>query len=87
MIVTLTDIGDQFDALLSGTRSREDVETWADRHMRAEDEGRLVYEPKSDEARIWDAITYLSGVALRTAPAVYLHAPEDFLAYRRVAGL
>lgn len=87
MVVRAAEITEQFDTLLSGRRSRGDVEAWAERRMRAEDEGRLEDEPRADEVRLWDAITYLSGVGLRDGPETYLHAPEDFVRFRRAAGL
>ena len=87
MKVTAADISDQFELLISGRSSREAVEHWAGLRMRAEDEGRLQYEPASDEERLWDAIKYLLGVGLRVAPNTYLHSVEDFEEYRRTTGL
>ena len=87
MVVRAVEVTEQFDGLLSGLRSREDVEAWAEARRRAEDKGRLEYEPRADQARLWDAITYLSGVELRAGPGAYLHAPEDLLQFRRAADL
>jgi hypothetical protein len=85
VVVTAGDISEQFDALLSGERTREEVERWAEERMHAEDTGELRYEPPSEEDRLWRAIIFLLGVGLRTAPDAYLHSPEDFLAFRREA--
>ena len=86
MNVTPSDIGEQFDLLISGQRSREDVEAWAEARQRAEDARELVYMPPGEEDRLWDAIKYLLGVALKTIPDGYLHSVEDFETYRRTAG-
>lgn len=83
MVVTAADISEQFDALLSGERTREEIEGWAEERMYAADAGALRYEPPAEEQRLWGAITYLLGVGLRVAPGAYLHSPEDFLAFRR----
>jgi hypothetical protein len=87
VVVRAADINEQFDALLSGERTREEVEAWAAERMRAEDEGRLTYAPPADEERLWEAITYLLGVGLRDAPDRYLLDPEDLLDFRRAHGL
>jgi hypothetical protein len=72
-----------FDALIRGTQSREGVEDWARVRMVANDARDLRFDPPNDEARIWDAIMYLLGVGLRSAPGSYLHSTEDFEAFRR----
>ena len=86
VIVTAADITEQFNALISGRRPPSAVEDWAAERMAAEDARKLVYEPGTDEGRLWDAITYLSGVGLLVAPGQYLHGVEDFEAYRREHG-
>ena len=85
--VTAEDVSEQFDALMSRRRPPEDIEAWAGERMRASDEGRLEYDPPSDEDRLWDAILYLLGVGLKTGPDTYLHSVEDFEHYRREAEL
>ena len=85
MRVSASDITEQFDLLISGRRSREEIEAWAEARQRAADERRLEYDPRSDEARLWGAVTYLLGVALRD-PDEYLHVVADFEQYRRTAG-
>jgi hypothetical protein len=86
IVVQPADVSSAFDALVNGTQSREEIERWADERMRAEDEGRLQYEPKHEEARIWRGISYLGGVALQQVPGAYLHCVDDFVAFRRQHG-
>jgi hypothetical protein len=87
MQVSTAEVSSMFDALLAGTVSREAAETWAEERMRLSDEHQLEYTPRAAEAQIRDGIHYLAGVALRTSPDEYLHADDDFRAYRRSAGL
>src|SRR5262245_45521462 len=75
--VTRSDIANQFDALIGGTRPREDIEKWAEARVHAQDLGELVYEPAGAEGQLWRAIQYLLGVALKTSPSDYLHSVED----------
>jgi hypothetical protein len=87
LTVTVPEVSALFDGLVAGAISREGAERWAEERMRAEDAGRLRYEPAEEEARLWDAILYLSGVGLRTSPTEYLHPPEEFASHRTAAGL
>jgi hypothetical protein len=87
MRVSAADVSAQFDALISGRRSPEDVEQWATARMVAEDAGELAFEPPAEAERLWDAILYLLGVGLRVGPGEYLHSRADFEGYRQVAGL
>ena len=86
MKITPAHITEQFDLLISGRRSREEIEAWAEERMRAADLGLLEYEPRADEGRLWGAIMYLLGVAMPSAPGEYLHATADFEQYRRAKG-
>ena len=86
MKISASEITEQFDLLVSARRSREQIEAWAEERQCAEDEQRLEYDPPTDEARIWEAITYLCGVGLEVAPGEYLHSVRDFEEYRRTAG-
>ena len=87
MKVTAAELSEQFDALMSRRRPREEVEFWAAERMRANDERRLQFDPPEDEKRLWDAILYLLGVGLKVDEDRYLHGSEDFEAYRRDAAL
>ena len=86
MKVTPADITEQFDLLISGRRSREEIEAWAEERMGAEDLRLLEFEPRADQERLWGAIMYLLGVAMPSAPGEYLHTAADFEEYRRGAG-
>jgi hypothetical protein len=81
--ITRNEISKQFDALIAGERSREEVERWAQARMQAQELGELVYESRADEPQLWRAIAYLLGVGLKDSPLSYLHSIEDFEAFRR----
>ncbi len=87
IVITAKDVSEMFDALIRGTQSRESLEDWARTRIAANDARDLRFDPPNDEARLWRAITYLSGVGLRSAPGSYLHTTEDFEAFRRKHGL
>ncbi|WP_158892080.1 DNA-binding protein [Amycolatopsis anabasis] len=57
--------------LISGRRTREEVDEWA---------GRWVYasDPGVDDQIISNALTSLAVCDLKTSPDGYLHGPDDF---------
>lgn len=82
MKVSLLEVMNILDKLISGELSREDVSDWAKKRQIAEDGGELEYEPASKEQEIWDAILYLEGVDLKDSPDTYLHVVSDFQDYK-----
>jgi hypothetical protein len=87
VVVTAKEVSEIFDALVRGIQSRESLEEWARVRMAANDARDLRFDPSNDEARLWRAITYLSGVGLRSAPGSYLHSTDDFERFRQKHGL
>jgi hypothetical protein len=87
VVVTAKEVSEIFDALIRGIQSRESLEEWARIRMAANDARELRFDPPNDEARLWHAITYLSGVGLRSAPTSYLHSADDFERFRQKHGL
>ncbi|WP_155893853.1 hypothetical protein [Cystobacter fuscus] len=87
MIVHLSDIQRAFDELIAGTRSREDLSSWARTLRISDDEGQLLFEPAAMQDLIWRSILYLEGVDLKDSPNSYLHVPEDFIAFRSKLGI
>ena len=84
--MTPEEISQKFEALIAGAESRESIEDWARVRMEACDADEVSYEPRSDECRLWDAVTYLLGVGLCTESDTYLHSTADFQAYRQEHG-
>ncbi|WP_160060594.1 hypothetical protein [Psychromonas sp. L1A2] len=82
MKVSLLEVINVLDNLISGKLSREDVSDWARKRQVAEDVGKLEYEPASKEQEIWDAILYLEGVDLKDGTNSYLHVVGDFQNYK-----
>jgi hypothetical protein len=87
MEVTLKDIGQKFDDLISERTSREEIADFASQAMGANDQDFLVFKPKSEKSKIWEAILYLSGVDLRVSPDGYLHSIKNFIDYRKSVGI
>lgn len=87
MTVTINDVQNAFDALVTGAKSREEISEFATLAMKADDQGVLKMEPSSDSNRIWEAIKYLSGVDLKESPETYLHCEQDFVIFREQIGI
>ena len=87
MKITIDDVSGVFDRLINGSITREAAAEWAQKAMSADDIGELTCYPKTEESRIWSAISYLSGVDLRASPEEYLHVIADFVAFRDEIGL
>lgn len=87
MQVHLSDVQRAFDDLVAGSRPREEIAAWADSAVKADDVEQLSLDPKEARDRIWRAITYLTGVDMKTSPTTYLHSAADFLAYRKALGI
>jgi len=82
MKVSLLEVINVLDKLISGEISREDASDWARKRQVAEDAGELEYESASKEQEIWDAVLYLEGVDLKDGPSSYLHVTDDFREYK-----
>lgn len=83
MKVTLAEIIEKFDALVTESESREAIANFAMQALRAYDSDSLDVEPASSAPTIWEALTYLCGVDLRVEPKIYLHSVQDFCEYRK----
>lgn len=82
MIISLDEIKQAFDALITEKKSREEIASWAQKAQLAEDNSDLKYEPPSAEDKIWDGIEYLMGVDLKDIDGSYLHSLESFIHYK-----
>lgn len=49
----------------------------------AEDDSDLIYDPSTEEKKIWNAIGYLTGVDLKNSPESYFHSIDDFIEFRK----
>jgi hypothetical protein len=78
--IFLSDIKQVFHNLVTGQISREQAERWAESCMEACEEGDLTFVPSSEEELLWDAVIYLSGVAMRVSPTEYLESDESIQA-------
>lgn len=76
MNLSLLDVKQVFNDLLSRKISREQAEHWAELRMNAFDAGELTFEPCSDQELLWEAVIYLSGVAMKISPDEYMENEE-----------
>jgi hypothetical protein len=88
--ISTSEVSAAFRELINGTRSREEVASWASRIRDADDTEGLQYVPPSAEVVLWDALEFLIGVDLKDGPDSYLHNLQDIAEYwssRRGDGL
>ncbi len=81
MHITLQDIEKAFEEIIAEKRTRESVALWASDLIKDDDLNQLDYIPSEQEPKIWEALSYLSGVDLKISPTSYLHGIEDFEVY------
>jgi hypothetical protein len=72
MKISLLDIQQVFNDLLTHKISREDAEEWARKRMNALDNQDLLFDPPIEEELLWKAVIYLSGIGLKISPDKYM---------------
>ncbi len=82
MKISLNEIKQAFDDLIKERISREEIASWALKLQFAEDDSNLIYDPPTEEKKIWSAIGYLAGVDLKDSPKSYLHSVDDFIEFK-----
>ena len=82
MDISIDEIMKAFDHLQKKSKTREEVSDWALRLMRAEDAGDLRYMPSDQEAKIWKAIIWLTGIDLKEESDSYFDTDEGIQEYR-----
>lgn len=87
MKVTLEEIKQVFDDLITEKKSREELSNWALIRQAAEDREDLEYDPLNQEEKIWKAISYLTGVDLLDFDGEYLHSIENFIDFKNELNL
>ena len=88
MKVSMADVRQAFENLIQEKISREEIANWALERQFANDRDELVYEPMNEKRRIWDAISYLTGVdLLADEKGNYLHCVDDFIDYKKQLGI
>ena len=66
-----SEVEEQFESLLAGSRSRDEVDRWAAQWVAADDS-------EVEDEHVWWALTLLCGIELRHGPgASYLHDDEQ----------
>jgi hypothetical protein len=83
MVISYPVLQSMFDALITGSMSREAVEAWADSVTAAEDRGDVEYVPRNRKLALWDAITFLTMVAGKVSPSEYMYDVDSIITYSR----
>lgn len=87
MKVSLEEGKKALDELIQEEVSREEIASWASIRQQAEDTDELEYDPSYEEKRIWEVISYLTGVDLKNIDGSYLHSNENFIKFREELNL
>jgi len=82
MNLTLENLIQKFDDLISGNSTPEEISNWAKEKQSETDKGCLIYVPSNQKSLMWSAINYLNGVDLKSGPDEFLHSRENFVLER-----
>ena len=85
--ISINDLRQAFDDLIAGRKTPDEIDRWACGLMQAHDREELVFEPPSDEDRIWKGIHSLCGCDMPGSGQEPLYGVEDFIAWRDELGL
>lgn len=80
MIVTLIDVLDVLERVVSGEMNREDADRWAHSLVQRNECETLIFSPKAERDKIWAGLMFLYGIDMREAPGIYLHSQTDLQA-------
>src|SRR5258708_2571293 len=87
MKVSLNDVKDAFNAIISGGKDWKKIASWASKVLLARDLNDLEYESPSDETKIFNALKYLTEVASQDINKTYPHSIETLIEYKNKHGL
>jgi hypothetical protein len=82
MILDLSTLQAQYDAVKDGKSSREAASDWAREMREVDDRRELTITPESARSKIWEALLFLESYDMKTAPNTYLYDVEDLIAHR-----
>lgn len=82
VVVTLQNIIDKTEAVISGLASREEVANWASNMLQLHEENALEFSPISTRDKVMRSIIYLTGIDLRVSPDTYLHDVLDIVEFK-----
>src|SRR5690348_8775787 len=81
MQISISDITRAIEDLISRSKDREAIASWASSVRNHEDQDNLDYFPAAAVEEIWGALEFLMGVDLLVEPGAYLHNHEDIEAF------
>ncbi len=79
MKISLNEIKEILSDLIHERKSREEIASWAQKLITAQDNNNLEYNPSREKKRIWGVISYLTGVDLLDMDGSYFHSLENFI--------
>ena len=74
MVISMKDVQQVFDQLISEKIKREEADRWAYDRVKAFDSNLLEFHPISNEELIWEAISYLYGIDIQISSGEYMHS-------------
>lgn len=80
MIVTLNDVLEVLERVVSEEMTREDADRWAFSLVQKNECEALVFSPESKRDKIWASVMFLYGIDTQEAPGEYLHSQTDLKA-------
>jgi hypothetical protein len=81
MEISLNEVKETLQKLITDEISRESGNSWAYRLMEEAEANSLTYNPKKSRPVIWDSIMFVMGLNIETQPGVYLHNKDDIQAF------
>ena len=76
--VSIANVRQVFEQLISGKLSREDASKWAADMLENDERGVLEVVPGHDSPKVFRGLTYLIGVDLLESPGRFLHSMANF---------
>lgn len=73
----LIDVKQVFSDVIQKRVSFEEASLWAFKMMNMDESGQLEIDPNDNKSKIFEGLSYLSGVDLQTDPNTYLHSMYD----------
>jgi hypothetical protein len=86
MVVKSEEVLLKLNQLTNRLISREDAQIWSIQYRDACDEGNLLFDPVSEELKIWDALQFIELFAEKISISEYLYSDIDLFNYSESNG-
>ena len=74
MKLTLIDLKKFFIEILQEKKSFEEASDWASNIIQMDEQGKLEIESKENISKIFEALTYLTGLDIKDSSGAYFHS-------------